>query len=462
MTGSRVAVVGAGIAGLAAAHELLLGGATPVVFDADERVGGKLRTEPFADVLLETGPDSFLARRPEAVELCGELGLRDDLVPPSATHAYVYARGRLRTLPQKLVLGVPTDPVALARSGILSGWGVVRAALEPYLPGDPLSGDDALGAVTRRRFGNEVTDRLVDPLLGGINAGDVDRLSIDTVAPQIAAAARRDRSLTRALRGAPAPPTTGDPVFLTLPGGLEGLVDALVKSITDRGGEIRRADPVSALAVANDRTVIASRSGSHDVKGVVLATPSYVTAPLVEDLAAGVASTLRSIPYASVSMALLAYDTDRPLDASGYLVPRTSGLLMTAASWASSKWAHLSRPGRAILRVSAGRHGDERAMDLDDDALLARLRADLAVTMDLRDEPAAARVVRWPQSFPQYPPGHRDRIVAASAELAAIAPAVALAGAALDGVGIPACIGSGRRAARSVLTALSDATGGTG
>jgi oxygen-dependent protoporphyrinogen oxidase len=442
----RVAVVGAGIAGLAAAHEVLQRGGVPVVFDADERPGGKLQSAPFADVTIDTGPDSFLARRPEAVTLCRELGLDARLEPPAATTAYVYARGRLRRLPTGLVLGVPTDPVALARSGILSGWGAARAALEPYLPGRPLGADEALGAVTRRRYGNEVTDRLVDPLLGGINAGDVDTLSIDTVAPQIAAAARRDRSLTRALKAAPAPPTSNDPVFLTLPGGLAGLVDALVASIVERGGELRSGDPVSAIEPGR----ITSRSGVHDVQGVVLAAPAHVSAPLVEPHVAAAAGALAAVPYASVAMTLLAYDDPRLLDASGFLVPRTEGLLMTAASWASSKWAHLAKPGRILVRASAGRFGDERAMQLDDDALVARIRADLATTMDLRAEPTDVRVVRWPRSFPQYAPGHRDRMARAAAAISAVAPWLALAGAAVDGVGIPACIGSGRTAAGRV------------
>jgi oxygen-dependent protoporphyrinogen oxidase len=442
----RVAVIGAGIAGLAAAFELQQQGASPVVFDSDVRIGGKLRTEPFADVLLDTGPDSFLARRPEAVELCRELGIDATLVPPSATSAFVYARGALRRLPAGLVLGVPTDPLALARSGILSGWGAVRAAVEPLLPGAPLAGDTALGGLTRRRFGNEVTARLVDPLLGGINAGDVDQLSIDTVAPQIAAAARRHRSLTRALRSAPQPPTTGDPVFLTIPGGMEALVDALAARLPD----IRRADPVSAVSA----TRVTSRSGDHDVDGVVLATPGFVTGPLLKPHAPGAASIVGSIPYASVTMVLLAYPESampRPLDASGFLVPRSQDLLMTAASWASSKWSHLARPGRVLLRVSAGKHGDDRAMRLDDADLVERIRADLHTTMGVTGAPTAVRVVRWPRSFPQYLPGHQARIARATGELAERAPWLAVAGAALNGVGIPACIGSGRAAARSLL-----------
>ena len=448
----RVAVVGAGIAGLAAAHELLLQGATPIVFDADVRVGGKLRTEAFAGAMVDTGVDSFLARRPEAVELCRELGLEPKLEPPAATSAFVFARGALRRLPAGLVLGVPTDPVALARSGILSGWGVVRAALEPYLPGEPLAADDALGAVIRRRYGNEVTERLVNPLLGGINAGDVDSLSIDTVAPQIAAAARRDRSLTRALKDTATQATSDSPVFLTLPGGMEGLVDALVASISERGGEIRRGDPVNAIESGK----VTSRSGAHDVSGVVLAAPAHATAPLLSPHAPGAASTLAAIPYASVSMVLLAYDDasmTRPLDASGFLVPKTEGLLMTAASWASSKWSHLAKPGRVLLRISAGRYSDERAMHLDDATLVERICADLVTTMGVRGAPTHTSVIRWPRSFPQYPPGHEARIAGALADVAAHAPWITLSGAALNGVGIPACIGSGRDAARGVLAA---------
>ena len=444
----RVAIVGGGIAGLAAAHEVLLQGGTPIVFEADATVGGKLRTQRFAGTDVDTGPDSFLARRPEAVQLCRELDLHDLLEPPAATSAFVYARGALRRLPAGLVLGVPTDAVALARSGILSRRGAARAALEPFVPGRPLGDDDALGAVIRRRYGAEVTSRLVDPLLGGINAGDVDTLSIDTVAPQIAAAARRGRSLTRALKRAPTGQATrSDPVFLTVPGGLAQLVDALVASIVERGGEIRTDDPVSAVSA----TDVTSRSGVHDVHGVVLAAPAHVTAPLIADLVSDAAGHLAAIPYASVAMTLLAYDDGRSLDASGFLVPRTEGLLMTAASWASSKWAHLSKPGRLLLRVSAGRHGDERAMHLDDDALVDRVRADLATTMALRGEPTDAAVIRWPRSFPQYPPGHAARIAHAAAAVAEAPGRLALAGAALDGVGIPACIGSGRAAARAVV-----------
>ncbi len=224
----KVAVVGAGVAGLTAAHDLAVGGHQVVVLEAADHAGGKLHAVPFAGVELETAADSFVARRPEALELCRELGLADELVGPSETSAYLFTRGELRRMPTGSVLGVPTDFASLRRSGVLSPLGAARASLEPYLPGHPVVDDVTVGSLIRRRYGPEVAARLVDPLVGGINAGHVDQLSIDVSAAQLAAAARRDRSLTKALRAVAAAtpkPEAGSPpapVFLTLPGGFAG------------------------------------------------------------------------------------------------------------------------------------------------------------------------------------------------------------------------------------------------
>lgn len=433
-----VAVVGAGIAGLTAAYDLARAGVEVVVHEADDRIGGKLRSVPFAGTVLDAAPDAFLARRPEAVELCAELGLADELVSPAATSSYVWSRGELRPVPHGHVLGVPTDARAVASSGILSRAGALRAALEPWWPGRPLAADTTVGELIRRRYGREVAARLVDPLIGGINAGHTDRMSVDAVAPQIAAAARRDRSLTRALRSLP-PPAPG-PVFHSLPGGMARLADALAAAVTAAGGEIRTGSAVASL-------------DALDADAVVLAAPGFVAGPLLRPLAPEAAAGLEAVEYSSVTLVTFAYAdgaTSLPLDASGFLVPRPEGMLMTAASWASSKWAHLAAPGRFLLRVSAGRVGDDRHLALSDEEVVATLREELARTMGVDGEPLEVAVFRWDRAFPQYAPGHLDRMAEVRRRLP---DHVALAGAVLGGVGIPACIGTGRRAAERIRSA---------
>lgn len=455
----RVAVVGGGIAGLAAAH--VLAGRLDVhvtLCEADRRLGGKVRSEAFAGVSLDLGPDAFLARRPEVLDLCTELGLAGELVAPATAIASLWSRGRLRRLPPGLALGVPTRFGPLARSGVLSPLGLARVALEPLLPGRPLDGDAALGDLVRRRLGGEVHRRLVDPLVGGINAGDTDRLSAELTAPSLAAAARCHRSLVvGARRQAALAPADAGPVFLTLPGGLTRLVDALAARVAATGADVRTGERVNGVApAAGGGYVLDAGSGPLAADAVVLAAPAFATAALVVPHAPGAANTLAALDYASVALVALAYPADavaRRLEGSGFLVARGEGRLMTACSWASSKWAHLDGGAGAevVLRVSAGRAGDERADSLDDAALVARLRLELEEALGLSGPPSEVRVTRWRRAFPQYAPGHARRIAAAEAELAARLPGVVLAGAALAGVGLPACIASGRRAAERVL-----------
>jgi len=456
---TTVAVVGGGVAGLAAAFDLAsANGVEVVLLEAGDRLGGKVRTGSLAGRAMDLGPDSFLARRPEAVRLCTELGLADDLVAPAATSAGVWSRGRVRTLPAGQVLGVPTDPWALARSGIVSALGAARAAVEPVLPGRPLAegSDAAVGRLVGRRFGREVAERLVDPLLGGINAGSTDALSVVAAAPQLAAAARRSRSLVRGLRGAPA--AAPGPVFLTHPGGLSVVVDALAARVDELGVTVRRSCPVEAVEPrAGGGYRLPVPGGGVEADGVVLALPAPAAAGLVAGAAPAAAPTLAAVRAASVVLVGLAYRAgDAPPDpvGSGFLVPRPERRLMTACSWASAKWAHLGSDGMVRLRVSAGRVDDLRAMAMDDDEVVERLRVELEAAVGLSADPIDVQVARWPDGFPQYAPGHLDRMAGVQAELDRALPGVALAGAALGGIGIPACVGSGRAAATRVLHRL--------
>ncbi len=449
----RVAVVGGGIAGLAAARDLHLAGHQVHVVEAADRLGGKLQTQPFAGVDLDLGPDSVLARIPFAVGLMRELGLEDEMVPQPPGSAYLYSRGELRRIPEGNVLGIPTDLDALARSGVVSEEAVARAAQDLEMPDDRPEGDESVGALIRRRLGDEVLERLVDPLLGGINAGDSDRLSLAVGAPQIAAAVPLHPSIIEALRQqrASAPAPSDAPVFYTLRRGLGSLVGALTASLD--GVDVRTLTLATGLERAGDAWRLAVGDDEIEVDRVLVATPAFAAADLLRPVAPAAADGLAAIEYSSVALVALAFPSGaegRPLDASGYLVPRVEGLLMTACSWASSKWPHLDRPGQFIVRASAGRFGDVRAMEMGDVELVDAILADLRTTMDLRGDPVEVRVTRWPRSFPQYTPGHLGRVEAIEAALRAEAPGVALAGAAYRGVGIPACINSGRQAAAAL------------
>ena len=436
----KVAVVGAGITGLAAGYEVAKAGAEVVVYEAAERAGGRILTSELAGQLVDEGPDAFLARVPWAVELCRELGLDGELVSPAQRAAFVYSRGTLRALPQPNVLGVPLDFDALAVSGIVSPDGVERARLDPDMAGSPLTGDASVGELVRRRLGDELADRLVDPLIGGINASSIDDLSVRAAVPQLAEAASRGSSLIEELRrlAASSKADPEAPVFFTLPGGLGRLVDELGDRLGDR---LRRSSPVVDL-------------GGLDADRVIVTLPAAAASALVAPVSAAASEMLGTIDYASVVLVSLAFnaaDVDHPVEGSGYLVPAVEGRTITACSWASSKWSHVGTPETVVLRVSAGRYGDDRALAMDDDTLLGAVRADLAATMGLDAEPQATRTSRWERSLPQYRPGHLELVADIERALAQDAPWLQVTGAWARGLGIPACIHQGSQAAQASL-----------
>ena len=471
----HVVVVGAGITGLTTAFTLATHhpGVGVTVLEASPRPGGKILTTPFAGRPVDCGADAFLARVPEARELCEELGLGGVLGAPAERSARVWARGELRRLPPGLVLGVPTDLDALAESGTVSHDAVERArrdldATEPPAgepSGDPEGeGDLSVGQLVRGRLGDEVYEQLASPLLSGVNAGDADVLSVAAGAAQLGAAARRSPSLVeglrlqrRAAREAGADPDA--PVFHGIPLGTQSLTDLLAARGTTAGVELHLARPALGLRRRGAGYEVETGAGTLRADRVVLAPPAPVTARLLGDLAPDVATGLSALEYASVAMVTLAVarrDLGVELDASGFLVGGADRLpALTACSWASAKWAHLSDPDVAILRASVGRHGDTGALEQGDEDLVAAVVADLGTTMGLAGPPVHARVTRWPDALPQFRPGHLARVRAWREQLAATVPGVVLAGASYDGLGIPACVRQGRRAAELVARPLT-------
>ena len=463
----RVVVVGAGITGLTAAFTL----ATQrpdidvVVLEASERVGGKILTTPFAGRPVDCGADAFLARVPEALDLCRELGLDTILTSPSQKSAYVWVNGGLNRLPTGLVLGVPTDLDALAASGIVSKEGIARATqdltrtewIDRANGADPNGADDqSVGELIRARLGDEVHEKLVSPLLSGVNAGDADHLSLAAGAAQIAVAARKSPSLITALRNqsAAAQHNPDAPVFHGIPVGTQTLTDLILARLTQADVPVHLSCPVSAIARAGNGWALTTPLGAISADEIILATPAHPTARLLESIAPEPASDLASVGYASAAMVSLAVSKNSlgvPLDASGFLVAQTDPLpTLTACSWASAKWAHLDDPEVAILRVSAGKFGDTHALELDDPSLVEALGVDLETTMGIDAAPITWRVTRWIDGLPQYRPGHPARVAAWRAGVSAEAPGIHLAGAAYDGLGLPACIRQGRQVTSSI------------
>jgi oxygen-dependent protoporphyrinogen oxidase len=449
-TALRVAVVGAGIAGLAAAWELR-GEAEVTVFEPN-LVGGCIRTSPFLGRPVEEGPDAFITRVPDALALTAELGIEGSLIAPAAGRTALWWEGRLRTLPEGLVLGVPGRVGSLLRTGILSPAGVARAALDLVLPRRPTTTDPTVRQLVRARFGPQVADRLVDPLVGSIHAGTTRNLGAAETVPQLLVAAQTHRSLLLGLRGLrPAGSGAAEPLFLTPNGGLSHLTEELVRRLRDTGTRFAAHEVQDIRPLTDGRYGIEPDADAFD--GVIVATSAAAASQM---LGAEVFGPLAHLPTASVAVVTLASDDLRlPSELNGFLVPAESGRLMTACSFSSNKWPHWADPGTSMVRVSVGRYGQEGALELPDGALVERLVDELAKATGSRFTPGAWRVSRWPNSFPQYFPGHADRVVTVESKLARDFPGVALAGSSYRGAGIPACIASGRRAARLVAVRVS-------
>lgn len=519
-----VAVIGGGIAGLAAAWELMVGperdGTPPPVvhvFEADNRVGGKLRSAEFAGRPVDLAADAFLGRRPEATELCHEIGLADQLVPVGASGASIWARHRLRAMPEGLNLGVPTRWVPLARSGILGPAESLRAAKDVVLPhfaSAMVMGDRSVGEIVVERLGRPIVDRLVDPLVGGIHAGSVYDLSAAATFPALIAAANQPGSFMHRLGRVRSTQSTtperleGAPAFWSLAGTTASLADRLAAALVERGAHIHTGTRVDAIDGGRPGVVgpgpgrgrwslvlapmdgtgkddgpstnghadrprhsgsPANGLGSLVVDGVVIAVPAAEAAVLLAPYAPVAAGMLSVIDYASVAVVTLSLPTDSfgvPLTGTGFLVPRPSVIddrpaLVTGCTYLGRKWPHLARPDDELIRASVGRFGDERHRQLDDDELSASVRGELATILGLRNTPLAVRVTRWEKAFPQYRPGHLLRVAKIEEDLSGL-EGMAIAGAALRGVGIPACIGSGRAAARRVLVSIGAGTGAVG
>jgi len=461
----RVAVIGGGIAGLAAAVRLR--DRTPadteiIVYEQSGALGGKLRTGELAGTRVERGAEAFLfggadGGESAAVRLARSVGLGDALVHPAAVPAALALGGRLEPLPKGTLVGVPGDVDALGP--------VARPAPGADLDtGGPLlapGADVAVGALVRSRYGDEVADRLVDPMLGGVYAGRADRLSLAATMPALAHAARTEHTLAGAVRAAQAATVRvpGRPIFAAVDGGMSRLVAAAAVAA---GARICLGLPVRELTRTSRgwRLLLGPTPAPRieEVDAVVLAVPARPAARLLTGVDLAAAAGVEVLDYASVALVAFALPPGTPLpELSGFLVPPTEGTLVKAATFVTHKWPHLRREGGpVIVRASLGRSGEEARLQHDDAVLSATAHAELGALIGGRlPAPVASWVQRWGGGLPQYAPGHLDRVARARAALAD-RPGLSLAGAAYDGVGIAACVASGESAADDVSKHLEE------
>ena len=454
----QIAIVGGGIAGLAAAY-FLRDQAAVTVLEASPRLGGKLAVGEVAGLPVDSGAEALLARRPEGIDLIAELGLADQLRQPGTTSARIWTRGEFRSLPRRQFMGVPGDLDELERTRIISPAGLDRARAE--LRPAQRAGDVSVARYVGDRLGTEVVDRLVEPLLGGVYAGRADQLSFDATLPVLAKASRDQPSLIASVRNIakasstqPEPGRPAPPVFTTLEAGLGTLPLALAAA---SGATVRTKATVRELArtSAGWRLTIGPTIAPEylDADAVILALPARPASRLIAPADAATAAALAEIEYASMAIVTLAYPGaafPAPLTGSGYLVPAVDGRAVKAATFSTVKWPHLHTGDLHVVRCSVGRIGEEAVLQRDDPDLVALAAADFAAATGVTGAPVDSRVTRWGGGLPQYAVGHLDRVAAIRAGVAGLG-GLAVCGAAYDGIGVPACIASARLAADQVV-----------
>ena len=453
MDKKKIVVVGAGITGLTVAYRLLNSGENfeVIVLESEKQTGGKLKTSHFAGSLLDEGADAFLARAPWAKDLFDEIGISKEFVSPASRSASIWVNGSLQPLPSPNILGIPLDPDSLPSILLNSD-----DALKIKQGGKPskavLEGSDiSIGSLVRDCVGDSVFELFVDPLLGGINAGVVDEMSCETMAPQLLEAARHKKGLIAGLKKIHQASDPQAPIFYTHPNGMGHIVKKLAERISE---SIRKDSNAISINRINKQWVIETKTGSETADAVVLATSAQDAAKLLTSVSPTTSSRLSSIEHASVSLVSLAFknsDINLPKDQSGFLVPKSAGMLMTACSFSSNKWAHLDNGSQTLIRVSSGRVDDQRHDNLNDEELVKHLLGDLAITLGLDSQPLESRVTRWPTALAQFKIGHLERMKETFDLLADESPGVFLSGSYHFGVGIPASVRSGNEAAVSVI-----------
>ena len=453
---TSVVIVGGGMAGLATAYELNRQQVPFVLLEAGPRLGGVVLSEQIDGYTIDGGPDALLIQKPEGIKLCEEVGLGNQLVPTKLPRlAFIQRDGQLHALPAGSVLGIPTTWGPFIKTRLFSWAGKARMGAEMFIPARREGGDESIGAFMTRRFGAEATTYLAEPLLAGIHAGDVNRLSVRALFPRFVEEEAKYGSLLRAFRRQPARRASPAGAFKSLPGGLSEMVRAVVATLPPES--IRLRTPVSRIEKDGDTFRIESGSGDRlEARAAVLAVPAFAASAMLRGLSPVLSQLCGEIPYASAATIALAFRRDavsHPLQGSGFVVPKVENSGIMAGSWLSSKWPNRAPADRVLLRAFVGGARDPRALEQSDAELVSAAMAALRPLLGISGEPLLKRIYRWERANAQHEVGHLDLLARIETALSSL-PGLHLTGSGYRGVGIPDCVADGRATAKKVCAWL--------
>jgi protoporphyrinogen/coproporphyrinogen III oxidase len=464
MEKKTVAIIGGGITGLSTAYYLQKEAkemGLPIhvkLIEASNRLGGVIETVKKDGFIIEKGPDSILERKKSALKLIEEMGLKDKVVSNTAGKSFILVKGKLHSMPEGSFMGIPTKVSPFVFSGLFSPLGKLRAAGDFVLPKGKEISDQSLGAFFRRRLGDEVVENLIEPLLSGIYAGDIDQLSLMSLFPNFYHLEQKHRSLVLGLnKTMPTPPKKVQKqakrkgMFISLSTGLEELVQQVEKKLEE--GTVSKGVAVQkVIREANGYSLVLSNDTVEKVDSIVMAVDHFHAQKILADYAfMDVFKNMPSTSVANIAMAFPRNAIKQDIEGSGFVVSRNSDFRITACTWTHKKWPGSTPEDMALLRCYVGKPDDQKIVDMSDEEIIDIALKDLNKTMDITEKPIFHVVTRWKKTMPQYTVGHKERISAVKTALAKELPGVFLAGSSFEGVGIPDCIDQGEAAVKKVL-----------
>lgn len=456
----KTAIIGGGITGLSALYELEKHGIDAHLFEASEQLGGKVRTHRRDGFIIERGADSFLARKPELMDLVKELGMEDRLVPNEIGQAFIFWENEFHPIPKGSVMGVPGSLSSISSSSLLNPFGKARAALDLWIPKDrDVEHDRSAGDFFRKRFGNQMVDRLLEPLLSGIYAGNLKELSLKSTLPLFYDLAKDHKSLIKAsghLQQKRQGSSNSKGQFRTFKNGLSEMIDALEKACSLE--RIHKNKELVTVVNEREKTKLIFSDASHElVDHVILTVPHDRVSDVLPN--SEMAQEMKEMKGSSIATVALAYkeeDVRSRVNGTGFLVPRANGTNIKAMTFVDKKWPHAVPKGYVLLRCFVGRPGDEQTVHTSDEGLKNMVQSEISEMLDVKVSPIWIDIERWKEAMPKYSVGHGERVKDWKRAVQTVYPTVQLAGASYEGVGLPDCVRQGQMAAKHVLQQISE------